>query len=104
MSVSSCHLVILSVYLSANQCAIIKINYMDDQREWRIKRGELLDRLDDEQEKRRCLKASYSSLEEWSDMFCEDFGTARRVRENREKVEDMKREAEQKGKKEKKRN
>ena len=50
------------------------------------------------------MKASYSSLEEWSDMFCEDFGTARRVRENREKVEDMKREAEQKGKKEKKRN
>ena len=50
------------------------------------------------------MKASYSSLEEWSDMFLEDFGTARRVRENREKVEDMKREAEQKGKKEKKRN
>ncbi len=56
------------------------LDWVDEKREWGLERGELLDRLDDKQEKRRCLEASYSSLEEWSDKFRDDVGAARRVK------------------------
>ncbi len=69
------------------------LDWVDEKREWGMERGELLDRLDEEQEKRRCLEASYSSLEEWSDKFRDDVGAARRVRENRERIEDMRKDA-----------
>ena len=79
------------------------LDWVDEKREWGMERGELLDRLDEEQEKRRCLEASYSSLEEWSDKFRDDVGAARRVRENRERIEDMRKDAvRMKEKKEKK--
>ena len=53
------------------------MDYQDDKRNWGIERGELLDRIEEETEKRQIIECQYKVWTDWADKYWSDVAAAR---------------------------